>query len=74
MSMARAAPIADLDRHSAAPARSHPSWADARRQVREAEALWLSTVRPDGEPQVVPLIAVALEDAGRVVECGELEE
>jgi hypothetical protein len=45
-----------------------------RRQLREAEALWLSIARRDGEPQVVTLIAVPLEDAGRAVECGELEE
>jgi hypothetical protein len=45
-----------------------------RRQLRETEALWLSIARRDGEPQVVTLIAVPLEDAGRAVECGELEE
>jgi hypothetical protein len=45
-----------------------------RRQLREAEEFWLSIARRDGEPQVVTLIAVPLEDAGRVVECGELEE
>jgi hypothetical protein len=45
-----------------------------RRQLREAEASWLSLARRDGEPQVVTLIAVPLEDGGRVVECGELEE
>jgi len=67
--MACAAPIADLDRHSAAPARSHRPGRTHATVARGGSIV--STVRPDGEPQVVPLIAVPLEDAGRVVECGE---
>lgn len=32
-------------------------WAEARRRLEAAEIFWVSTVRPDGEPHVTPVIA-----------------
>ena len=46
--------------------RDHPGptpWAQARRRPAEARWYWLATVRPDGRPHVVPLLAVWLDDA-----------
>jgi nitroimidazol reductase NimA-like FMN-containing flavoprotein (pyridoxamine 5'-phosphate oxidase superfamily) len=34
------------------------SWAEGRRELRDAEVYWLSTVRPDGRPHVTPLLGV----------------
>jgi nitroimidazol reductase NimA-like FMN-containing flavoprotein (pyridoxamine 5'-phosphate oxidase superfamily) len=39
------------------------NWAQGRRQIDEAQVFWVSTVRPDGRPHVIPLLAVWLEDA-----------
>jgi hypothetical protein len=38
-------------------------WAEASRRLAEGEWYWLATVRPDGRPHVVPLLAVWLEGA-----------
>lgn len=32
-------------------------WAEAERQLGDAEIFWVSTVRPDGRPHVTPVIA-----------------
>lgn len=43
----------------------HPSptpWAIARQRLAEGQWFWLATVRPDGRPHVVPLLAVWLDD------------
>jgi nitroimidazol reductase NimA-like FMN-containing flavoprotein (pyridoxamine 5'-phosphate oxidase superfamily) len=48
---------------SAADARPLPTWAEARRGLAEAEWYWLATVRPDGRPHVMPVLAVWLEGA-----------
>lgn len=61
--MARGAPVTDLDPRFSSPGARAASWTQARRHLRDAEVLWLSTVRPDGRPHVVPLIAVWLDDA-----------
>ena len=61
--MARTAPITDLDPRFGSPGAKAVSWALARRRLRDAEVLWLSTVRSDGRPHVVPLIAVWLDGA-----------
>jgi general stress protein 26 len=34
------------------------AWAEGLEQLRAADTVWLSTVRPDGRPHVTPLIAV----------------
>ena len=61
--MALAAPITDLDPRFSSPGARAVPWSKARRQLREAEVLWLSTVTPEGRPHVVPLIAVWIDDA-----------
>jgi nitroimidazol reductase NimA-like FMN-containing flavoprotein (pyridoxamine 5'-phosphate oxidase superfamily) len=44
-------------------ARPLPAWAEARRHLEEADTYWLATVRPDGQPHVMPLLAVWLDGA-----------
>jgi nitroimidazol reductase NimA-like FMN-containing flavoprotein (pyridoxamine 5'-phosphate oxidase superfamily) len=61
--MALKAPVTDLDRRFSSPGAKAARWAGAKQQLQEAEVLWLSTVRPDGRPHVVPLIAVWLDGA-----------
>jgi len=61
--MALATPITDLDPRFSSPGARALPWSKALRQLREAEVLWLSTVTPDGQPHVVPLIAVWLDGA-----------
>ena len=39
------------------------SWGEARRRLAEGTWFWLATVRPDGRPHVVPVLAVWLEGA-----------
>lgn len=56
-------PIAELDPAFSSPDATPTPWVDARRQLQAAEIFWLSTVRPDGQPHVTPLIAVWLDDA-----------
>jgi general stress protein 26 len=38
-------------------------WADARRDLADAEVYWLSTVRPDGRPHVTPLLGDWIDGA-----------
>src|SRR5262249_58863211 len=52
---------AELDERFSSPDVSALPWTDAERQLREADVFWLATVRPDGRPHVVPLIAVWLD-------------
>lgn len=33
-------------------------WTQARRRLEDAESYWLGTVRPDGRPHVMPVLAV----------------
>ncbi len=60
--MAGMEPVAE-QRVSADDARPLPTWAEARRQLAAAETYWLATVRPDGRPHVMPVLAVWLEGA-----------
>jgi nitroimidazol reductase NimA-like FMN-containing flavoprotein (pyridoxamine 5'-phosphate oxidase superfamily) len=39
------------------------TWAEARRRLEEADTYWLATVRPDGRPHVMPVLAGWLDDA-----------
>jgi nitroimidazol reductase NimA-like FMN-containing flavoprotein (pyridoxamine 5'-phosphate oxidase superfamily) len=48
---------------SAEDARPPVTWAEARRRLEEADTYWLATVRPDGRPHVVPVLAVWVDDA-----------
>src|SRR5437867_2390994 len=46
--------------------RDHPSptpWAQAQRRLEQGQWYWLATVRPDGRPQVRPVLAVWLNGA-----------
>lgn len=49
-------------RYSGPDAQAVP-WSGARRALENAEAYWISTVRPDGRPHVTPLVGVWHDDA-----------
>jgi general stress protein 26 len=57
------APITDLDSRFSTPDATALPWKDAEQQLQKAGVFWLSTVRPEGRPHVVPLIAVWLDGA-----------
>jgi len=57
------APVTDLDSEFSSPGATALPWTDAEQQLQKAEVFWLSTVRPEGRPHVVPLIAVLLDGA-----------
>jgi Pyridoxamine 5'-phosphate oxidase len=38
-------------------------WAEARERLADADSYWLATVRPDGPPHLVPLLAVWVDGA-----------
>ena len=61
--MSIVAPTTDLDPRFSSPGATALPWTEAVRRLREAEVLWLSTVRPEGRPNVAPLIAVWLDGA-----------
>ncbi len=44
-----------------------PSWEEARSRLEEPQFYWLATVRPDGRPHVMPVLAVWLDGALHVV-------
>jgi nitroimidazol reductase NimA-like FMN-containing flavoprotein (pyridoxamine 5'-phosphate oxidase superfamily) len=56
-------PAAELDSRFSSPGATALPWTDAERLLQNAGVYWLSTVRPDGRPHVVPLIAVWLDGA-----------
>jgi nitroimidazol reductase NimA-like FMN-containing flavoprotein (pyridoxamine 5'-phosphate oxidase superfamily) len=61
--MTLGAPVTDLDsRFSSAGATALP-WTAAEEQLQKAGVYLVATVRPNGRPHVVPLIAVWLEGA-----------
>ena len=39
------------------------SWAEARGRLADADLYWLATVRPDGLPHLVPILAVWVDGA-----------
>ena len=60
--MAEPEPVTELSAfssHDAIPT----EWGKGRRELREAEVYWLSTVRPDGRPHVTPLLGIWLQTA-----------
>jgi len=61
--MADKNPTVELQPQFSSPGATPTTWAEARRQLEEAQIYWLSTVRPDGRPHVTPLFAVWLDDA-----------
>jgi hypothetical protein len=38
-------------------------WAEARERLADADPYWLATVRPDGLPHLVPILAVWVDGA-----------
>jgi nitroimidazol reductase NimA-like FMN-containing flavoprotein (pyridoxamine 5'-phosphate oxidase superfamily) len=61
--MALASPRTELDNRFSTPDAAALPWKDAEQQLLSAGVFWISTVRPDGRPHVVPLIAVWLDGA-----------
>jgi nitroimidazol reductase NimA-like FMN-containing flavoprotein (pyridoxamine 5'-phosphate oxidase superfamily) len=57
------APVAELDSNFSSPGATAIPWIEAEQSLQKAEVFWLSTVRPEGRPHVVPLIAVWLDGA-----------
>lgn len=61
--MGRTAPAARLDPRFSSPSATATSWPDAVDRLRDGQVFWLTTVRGDGRPHSVPLLAVWLDDA-----------
>src|SRR5579859_952387 len=57
-----AEPVVELGAFSS-PGAAPTDWPQARADLRDAQLYWLSTVRPDGQPHVTPLIGVWLDGA-----------
>ena len=55
-------PITELGAFSS-PGANATAWQVALRELQQAQLFWLSTVRPDGQPHVTPLLAVWTRDA-----------
>lgn len=52
------------ERLPATPAHPSPTpWSTAEQRLAEGQWFWLATVRPDGRPHVIPLLAVWLDKA-----------
>jgi nitroimidazol reductase NimA-like FMN-containing flavoprotein (pyridoxamine 5'-phosphate oxidase superfamily) len=56
-------PVTTLDARFSVPEARPTPWPEARQQLGEAGAYWLSTVRADGRPHVTTLMAVWHGDA-----------
>jgi nitroimidazol reductase NimA-like FMN-containing flavoprotein (pyridoxamine 5'-phosphate oxidase superfamily) len=61
--MADKKPVAELEPQFSSPDAAPTPWAEASRQLEQAEVYWLSTVRPDGRPHVTSLLSVWLDGA-----------
>jgi len=61
--MAQHEPTAELDARFSDPTASPTPWVEAREQLEGAKAYWLSTVRPDGRPNVTTIAAVWVDGA-----------
>ena len=60
--MAEPEPVTELSAFSSDDA-IPTEWEQGRRDLRDAEVYWLSTVRPDGRPHVTPLLGIWLDGA-----------
>ena len=58
---------ATLDTRFSDPEAQPTSWEEAVRELRDAQAYWFTTVRPDGRPHVTTVAAVWANDAVYVV-------
>jgi hypothetical protein len=54
---------ATIDVRFSDPSAQPTAWADAQRELSDAKAYWLSTVRVDGRPHVTTVAAVWMHDA-----------
>jgi nitroimidazol reductase NimA-like FMN-containing flavoprotein (pyridoxamine 5'-phosphate oxidase superfamily) len=61
--MSATLPEGRLDGRFSSPGATPRAWAEAVEVLEDAEMFWLSTVRADGRPHVVPLIAIWAGDA-----------
>ena len=57
------APTTTLDPRFSDPSGVATPWEATRKDLEAAELFWITTVRPDGRPNVSPLVAVWLDDA-----------
>ena len=57
------APTTTLDPRFSDPNGVATPWEATRKHLEAAELFWITTVRPDGRPNVSPLVAVWLDDA-----------
>lgn len=51
-------PRTDFNPRYSGPDATEVPWSEARRVLEQADAYWVSTVRPNGRPHVTPLVAV----------------
>jgi nitroimidazol reductase NimA-like FMN-containing flavoprotein (pyridoxamine 5'-phosphate oxidase superfamily) len=63
MTLETQSPITDLDSRFSTPDAAALPWKDAERELQNVGVFWVSTVRPEGRPHVVPLLAVWLDGA-----------
>ena len=61
--MTERTPQGELDPRFSDPHATATSWKDVRTLLESAELFWISTVRADGRPHVIPLPAVWYDDA-----------
>jgi nitroimidazol reductase NimA-like FMN-containing flavoprotein (pyridoxamine 5'-phosphate oxidase superfamily) len=61
--MTIATPATDLDPRFSTPDATALPWKDAEKQLQNAGVYWVSTVRSEGRPHVVPVIGVWLDGA-----------
>jgi len=61
--MATREPVTELDARFSSEDAIPTDWSEARRQLENAQAYWLSTVRADGRPHVTSLLAVWVDGA-----------
>ena len=59
--MTKQEPIGELDTDFSSPGATATPWAEARKNLEDAEIFWLSTVRPDGRPHVLRQILGAVQ-------------
>src|SRR5215212_435588 len=61
--MSNKEPVAELEPQFSSDDATAMAWAEGRQHLERAEVYWLSTVRPDGQPHVTPLLSVWLDGA-----------
>lgn len=61
--MATSTPTTDIDARFSSPGATPRPWSEVENVLERAEMFWLTTVRADGRPHVVPLPAMWLDGA-----------